>query len=364
MRILFLCGSIEPGKDGVGDYCRSLATELLKTGNPTTIVSMYDSYVKKSIRTVESSGGYRIPSLRISSAESSEKRLTGIQDVVDNFYPDWISLQYVPNSFHPKGLNTKFPFLLAQIKGKHKWQMMIHEPWLISDQKVSSIRLCISWLQEKLLKLLIKKIKPRLIHTSNLYYKEILDRGGVYCSILSLPSNIPVNPKINSGILSELGISQRNREDWLVLGTFGRIRENIDYLEFFQSFLKTSEARGKNIALLSIGKAGKYCDTVFIDLKKNFQNVFFYKLGESSPEDISSLLQVLDYGITSLPDYLLGKSGGYSAMRNHGLKILVPKFKSIIKKKSNSNYSNYLFNLPDKEFSPTEVAQKFRGSLS
>ena len=30
MNLLFICGSLEPGKDGVGDYIRRLSSELLQ----------------------------------------------------------------------------------------------------------------------------------------------------------------------------------------------------------------------------------------------------------------------------------------------------------------------------------------------
>ena len=42
MKILFFCGSAEPGKDGVGDYTRRLCGELLRIGHETQILSLFD----------------------------------------------------------------------------------------------------------------------------------------------------------------------------------------------------------------------------------------------------------------------------------------------------------------------------------
>jgi hypothetical protein len=44
MKILFICGSLEPGRDGVGDYCRRLAGEFLRTGIDTQILSLCDQH--------------------------------------------------------------------------------------------------------------------------------------------------------------------------------------------------------------------------------------------------------------------------------------------------------------------------------
>ena len=44
MNILFICGSAEPGKDGVGDYTRRLCGELLRTGHRTRILALCDNH--------------------------------------------------------------------------------------------------------------------------------------------------------------------------------------------------------------------------------------------------------------------------------------------------------------------------------
>mgnify|MGYP003474349261 CR=1 FL=1 len=42
MKILFICGSLEPGKDGVGDYTRRFCGELLKMNYEVQILSIND----------------------------------------------------------------------------------------------------------------------------------------------------------------------------------------------------------------------------------------------------------------------------------------------------------------------------------
>ncbi|HQU09596.1 MAG TPA: hypothetical protein PLV25_06515, partial [Opitutales bacterium] len=54
-----------------------------------------------------------------------------IQNELSKFSPDWISLQFVPYSFHSKGWCwqlEKFLDIIAPIKCK--WQIMFHEIWI------------------------------------------------------------------------------------------------------------------------------------------------------------------------------------------------------------------------------------------
>ena len=44
MKIVFLCGSLEPGRDGVGDYTRMLAAEIIRKGHNAAIVALADKY--------------------------------------------------------------------------------------------------------------------------------------------------------------------------------------------------------------------------------------------------------------------------------------------------------------------------------
>ena len=48
-------------------------------------------------------------------------------------------------------------------------------------------------------------------------------------------------------------------------------------------------------------------------------------LGEKSPDEVSQLLQTLDFGIATHPWALAGKSGAVAAMLDHGLPVIVPR---------------------------------------
>ena len=42
MKFAFICGSLEPGRNGVGDYTRRLAGELAAQGHECLLVSLND----------------------------------------------------------------------------------------------------------------------------------------------------------------------------------------------------------------------------------------------------------------------------------------------------------------------------------
>jgi hypothetical protein len=66
MKIFLLCGSLEHGKDGVGDYTRRLAGELIRQGHNTAIISLNDRFIEGVVREEQESDGTNMSVLRSS----------------------------------------------------------------------------------------------------------------------------------------------------------------------------------------------------------------------------------------------------------------------------------------------------------
>lgn len=371
MKILFICGSLEPGFDGVGDYCRLLGEGLSQWGCEVLLLALNDPFVmptiiNKGINTEENESIlYKYK--RISSKISRRKKFLLVKNYLAEFEPEWISLQYVPYSYHPKGMDVLLPHFFSKLKENYRWHLMIHEPWVSGDMRFNK-KGVISFVQRHLLKKLVGKLQPVLVHTSNPYYQDILMSGGVRSELLHLPGNIPVKHG-KTGLMkkefSEIGISEDYRNKWIVFGTFGRIRSNVSYTEVFEKVSKSPEARGKKMALLSIGNSGPFAERIFAEIKSNYNDkILIHTFGHRDVTDISAFFQCLDFGISSVPFYLIGKSGAYSAMRNHGLKILVPKPMDIRKQLLTEAYdSGYFLKIKDEDFSFERVAQIFLSNL-
>ena len=110
MKILFLSGSIEPGKDGVGDYSRTLAAECLSLGYETLLSSLNDQWIAGQKR--EAAG------LRLGTNMRWPDRINALRAFLTANRPEVVSLQFVPYSFHPAGLNFALPRILAAIIGR------------------------------------------------------------------------------------------------------------------------------------------------------------------------------------------------------------------------------------------------------
>ena len=99
MRILFFCGSLEPGRDGVGDYTRRLAGEIKRQGHDATIVAINDNYVKYKFAGIQISEGMELLVLRVPAIWTLKKRSEDIKSWINEINPEWLSLQFVPFQF-------------------------------------------------------------------------------------------------------------------------------------------------------------------------------------------------------------------------------------------------------------------------
>src|SRR5690554_2861963 len=104
MKLLFICGSLEPGRDGVGDYTMRLAVALIKKGNSVYVVALNDPHVNNIVYGVQYKDGVEGSVLRIPLKFGDRVRYLKVFQLISDFRPDLISLQFVLYSFHRKGL--------------------------------------------------------------------------------------------------------------------------------------------------------------------------------------------------------------------------------------------------------------------
>lgn len=368
MNLIFICGCLEPGKDGVGDYCRRMAGELSRNGHVVSLLALNDRRVENIELCMQKDEQTPIEVMRLPAKLALKIRMGKTQEFINLKNPEWLSFQFVPNSFQRKGLPFKLSHNLNHFYGQFRWHLMIHEPWIEAEKIFSGKKRITGFLQKKILKEIVKKIKPGIVQTSNHYYKEKLKAGGIDSSVLHLPGNIPFCRNGTKSIEKEiqrLGIAKKDRKDWVITGTFGRMRKNVDYICVLKKLIEESNHQGKNLAFLSIGEGGKYSKEVFSQLEKEFKaKILLHQFGNRNHEDISVFFQLLDYGVASVPVHLLGKSGAYSSMREHNLNVLIPSIKGKTKKKTVFSGHQEIFNMKNQEFSVKNVAKQFITSLN
>ncbi|MGQ7947227.1 hypothetical protein [Flavobacterium sp. WC2509] len=308
MKIIFFCGSAEPGKDGVGDYTRRFCGELIRKGHEVQILALCDYQVISFTAEHQVVEKTTVLVNRIPILTSNNQRFIWSQDVLNEFQPDWISLQFVPYSFNPKGLPFWLPSFLKKLKGNHKWHIMFHELWLGIDMESSFRHKCIGKLQQSIVKKTVYDTKPYFISTQNKLYQFFLQLHNIDADILPICGNIPVTTIKN----------ESNEFTQFVL--FGTIHPGAPFKDFVEDLITHSNRFKKPIKFIFIGKNGSEL-TTFTTLLESF-NICHEVLGLQSENTISEVLINSDFGISTTPYFQTEKSGVYAAYKEHQINTI------------------------------------------
>lgn len=310
MKIVFVCGSFEPGKDGVGDYTGRLASQLIKCGHEVRILAFNDKFSKDIISDFYAVEGERISAIRLPVALADTERFANAKKYISDFDPDWLSLQYVSFSFHPKGLPFGIGKKLKQLGERRKWHIMFHELWVGMESGVSKKEVIWGKVQRMLISSLIKTLKPKLVQTHTLLYSIQLQKLGVKPVYFPLFGNIPVTGR-------EV---EKKAHDKLFMVLFGGIHPGTRVHDIAAEIASYSKSANQQISVLFAGRNGS-------EIKKwqsalEAVGIEYEILGELTTDEISNLLKRASYGLSTTPLALAEKSGSIAAMVEHGLPVL------------------------------------------
>ena len=315
-KILFICGSIESGKDGVGDYTRRLAGELIRQVHECAIVAIMDKGVEESREEQQDSEQTNIPVLRLRYSNGYRLNCKEAKDWIDAFKPDWISLQYVPFSFHPRGLPFGFSTALQQLTKGRNLHIMFHELWVGMNLEASNKRRLWGFLQQRLIKNLVKKLRPDVIHTHTTLYQQQLLKMGVSLTLLPLFGNIPVVHSLSE----KESLDSISSQKLFTIVLFGSIHYGAPIEAFTTSVSKYAFSNNLDVEIIFLGRCVAALQEwiVICESKKITIKVF----GEQPAAKISEVLRLADLGVTTTPMLLTEKSGTVAAMQEHGLPVL------------------------------------------
>jgi hypothetical protein len=322
LKIVFLTNSLNPYKDGVGDWCRSLANSIEQKGHSCALISLNE----KTIVCNES----KEKLLYCSSTESWEKRVSKVRDFLKKFQPDYVSLQLVCYGYHPRGFLQKInPYLKQMLEG-YPVILMFHELWrgaYIGANWKAKIE---GYIQRNGLKKLHNLLNPHSSFTSNYTYQQILKINGITADILPMFGSIPIQKDFEISFfqkkLIENGIelNQNNRNNYWIIGTFGIMHPAWNPEEILQCLIDMTKKMGKTIIVISMGNA-KNKSKFWNEIKQKFNKIRFIALGELVPEEISKWMQLCDCALTGTPFELIGKSASSAAFLDHGIPLLVDR---------------------------------------
>lgn len=348
MRIAFICTSLQPGRDGVGDYTRQLAAACAERGHECRLFAINDRHLATSI---EDDDGC----VRFASTEPWPNRIAALASALRDFAPDWVSWQIVAYGFDPKGLMPAAAAPLAALSGGWQTHAMLHELWLgLSAGESVRTRLVGAWQRHRLLAFL-RRLAPQRVHTSNETYQRVLRRCQWPAQVLPLFGNIPIAPPAAPSPLAELAprLSPAPRTIGVMFGTLHaqwRARETF-------SFLRAAAAdTHRSISLVTLGHGGPQQDAILAPVRAEFRDIPVLTLGAASPTRISQILQSADFGLSSHPWALVEKSGSTVAMLEHGLPVLVPRDEWRLRGDAASTASWSPLLRPLKGFAPSEFS--------
>jgi hypothetical protein len=325
MKLVFFCGALEAGRNGVGDYTRRLAAACVAQGVDCTVIALHDPYVTRT--SDRSAGNVRL--LRLPAAESWPDRLATAARQLRLLEPDWVSWQLVAQAFHPRGfLPTSLLKQAPTLRGT-RCHVMMHELWLGLETGASWRSRGIGWLQRRGLLCLLDQLDPDCLHTSNPAYQQALATEGYDAGILSLFGNIPVDEK-SSGPenpltrwLPDLTRPESAGARPLVALTFGTLHPQWHPAATVKWFAATAQRLGRTPALVALGRIGDRGAKLLSEFRR--QGIPVGLTGELADAYVSQLLRTADFGIAPHPWALMGKSGAAAAMLDHGLPVLVPR---------------------------------------
>ncbi|MFN3588950.1 MAG: hypothetical protein ACK4UP_06175 [Spirosomataceae bacterium] len=303
MKIIFICGSLEPGKDGVGDYTRWLASELIINGRDVRLLALNDKHLVGSLHEVQLEQDQQITTLRLGKNLGWKERAATAKVWVDAFNPSWLSLQYVPYAFQDKGLPLFLGRYLKEIGGDRKWHVMFHELCIGLNRESSWKEKSIGFLQKQLIKHLLRQLQVTKISTQCTLYRVLLEKWtSQEIQYLPLFSNIER--------FEFEGIERKNGRFVL----FGGIHKSPRVNDFLWD---VREKFGKSAEFVFLGRNGSERNT-WIDACERI-GIQYQIVGEVSAKEISKTLQTAQYGVATTPSLLIEKSGSFAAYVNHGL---------------------------------------------
>lgn len=315
MKIVFVCGSVERGCDGVGDYTRRLAQSLLYDRHEIFIIAMRDSYVNEQQREIIESEIGKIKILRLPQSISLKESSLIIKKEINEINPDWVSLQFVIFAFHGKGLPFGIGPLFGNSFNGHNVQIMFHELWL-GIGKFENIKHTIwGFFQKRIILSLLSNIKPSLIHSNSSWYATQLRKITKYVSVLPLFSNIPLVPEY-ANKTKEINFSKIKSLKFVL---FGHISLNAPVEDFVNELSLISKCYHKDVVITFLGNNNSDLQRWTSVWSSTFKvNV----MGHQSESNISKYLSQADIGISTTPYALLDKSGSFYALLDHALPVI------------------------------------------
>jgi len=315
MKIVFICGCLEDGRDGVGDYTLRLACEILNMGHSVNILAVDDKYVTQKM--AESKYAYQktVAVLHLPHIWPLKQRFLEAQKKIGEILPDWISLQFVIFSFNKKGLPFGLSKRFAALAPYSNWHIMFHETWVRRQSYFDIKHYLWGQIQRQLIIYLIKSLKPKVVHTNTHLYQSELRNLGFNAQYLPLFSNIP-----NFNKRERLKFNVNSLRKKISFIVFGQLHPNVPIQDFVNDVSDYSIKNDIMASLIILGRCGDEMGNWVSKWKAANMSVKVW--GEQPLNKVAEIFETADIGISTMNISLIEKSGSVAAMLEHGLPVI------------------------------------------
>ena len=313
-RLVFLCGSLEPGRDGVGDYTRALARELAPHYESIAIAAINDGWVRQPTYSESGFRTIRLPPAVTRRGRRESNQLLAKWLEVES--PDWISLQFVPWSFQRKGVTLGLGPRLRSMDQDAKWHIMCHELWL--DHRYSLRQRALGRLQRFAIQRTFKALRPRLLHVTLDHNRDLLTDIGMPSKRLPLFGNLPIAP----------GPEAPRAVGLLRVVFFGsppppNLRPQL--LDELRDFAQSDPCQ-LSVTVVGGGDDVRAAFAASVEHALAGSGAEVHDRGFVSAVEASELLGSCDVGVVRTPGHLMAKGGSLIAMLEHGLAVWAPNW--------------------------------------
>jgi hypothetical protein len=216
------------------------------------------------------------------------------------------------------------------MNGKASWHVMFHELWLGLGEKSPVKHRVWGALQRHIVLDLMRRLRPRVVHTQTECHRVALSREKIEASILPLFSNIPRVKgdgwdSLLEPLVSKTAERHYDRSELYLAGVLGMVAPEWNAERAVNALLPLTQRFQKRLVLVFYGKSN-ITQEAANKLKSVLRNrAEVVAAGERTSIEISRILQTLDIGIATTPRQVIQKSGSVAAMLEHGLKVLVTR---------------------------------------
>ncbi len=314
----------------MGDYTRRLAGELIRQGCPSVALALNDPQVSGPVLESQALEGTLVSVFRLPATMPWPARVQAARRWLAKVDADWLSVQFVPFGFHPKGLCFGLGQQLAAMNGQSSWHVMLHELWLGLGEKSPLKHRLWGALQRRIVLDLLTRLHPRIVHTQADSYRMVLGREKITASILPLFSNIPRTEGdgwhgLLEPLVREAAGQPQARNELYLAGILGRVHPEWNVVEAVDTLLPAVKRCQRRLALVFLGHSQLSSEAAG-RLQNGLHNRATVVLAGARPaEEISRMLQALDVGLATSPRQIIQKSGSAAAMLEHGLRLLVTR---------------------------------------